>query len=59
VCANANSLDELVEQLIAQANQLGGRDNISCIVLGRAAAEPVTATQSRGFFSRFFKPLTK
>lgn len=59
VCASANGLDELVEQLIAQANQMGGRDNISCIVLGRASVEPVAAARPRGFLSKLFKPLTK
>ncbi|KFX70076.1 phosphoprotein phosphatase [Pseudomonas taeanensis MS-3] len=59
VCAGASNLDELVEQLITLANQLGGRDNISCIVLGRDAAEPVAAAQPRGFLSKLFKPLTK
>src|SRR3990167_1977239 len=54
LCSNAQTLDELVEQLLAQANQLGGKDNISCIVLGRDAATPSVEAKPRGLLSRLF-----
>lgn len=58
-CASAHTLDELVTQLIDQANQLGGHDNISCIVLGcdQTPVEPVEDPRPRGFLSKLFKPL--
>jgi protein phosphatase len=57
LCASAATLDELVTLLIERANQLGGNDNISCIVLGRGLLEPVEAARPRGFLSKLFKPL--
>ncbi|VXC35672.1 Phosphoprotein phosphatase [Pseudomonas sp. 9AZ] len=54
LCSNAQTLDELVEQLLAQANQLGGKDNISCIVLGRDAATHSVEAKPRGLLSRLF-----
>lgn len=54
LCAEAETLDALVEQLIGLANQLGGKDNISCIVLGLSAPEsPVIAARPRNFLSRW------
>jgi PPM family protein phosphatase len=57
LCAAAATLDALVASLIAQANQQGGHDNISCIVLGCGPSEPSDVEQPRGFLSRLFKPL--
>jgi PPM family protein phosphatase len=54
LCSNAQTLDELVEQLLAQANAMGGKDNISCIVLGRDAAVPSAPAKPRGLLSRLF-----
>jgi protein phosphatase len=54
LCSNAQTLDELVTQLIAQANEMGGKDNISCIVLGRDAPQPSAPAAPRGFLSRLF-----
>lgn len=54
LCAEAETLDELVEQLIGLANQLGGKDNISCVVLGLNTPEsPVIAARPRNFLSRW------
>ncbi|QKE63935.1 serine/threonine-protein phosphatase [Aquipseudomonas campi] len=54
LCVEAETLDALVEQLIGLANQLGGKDNISCIVLGLSAPEsPVIAARPRNFISRW------
>ena len=56
VCAEAATLDALVEELIALANQLGGRDNISCIVLGRSMAESTEIdARPRHFLSRWLQ----
>lgn len=38
-CAQASTLETLVAELIASANQHGGKDNVSCIVLAPAAIE--------------------
>jgi protein phosphatase len=54
VCAGAATLDALVEQLIGLANQLGGKDNISCIVLGRSVVESTEIdAKPRNFLSRW------
>lgn len=54
VCAGAATLDALVEQLIGLANQRGGKDNISCIVLGRSVAESTKFdARPRNFLSRW------
>lgn len=37
LCGQAETLDGLVSQLVKAANQNGGRDNVSCIVLARTA----------------------
>jgi len=56
LCSNAHTLDELVAELIAQANRMGGKDNISCIVLGRGVAPASVEPRPRGFLSRLFNP---
>ena len=54
VCAGAATLDELVDELIGLANRLGGKDNISCIVLGRSMAESMQIdARPRNFLSRW------
>lgn len=59
LCAAAGTLDELVEQLIAGANQAGGRDNISCIVIGLAVVEQIDANQRPQSFLRKLLSLGK
>lgn len=55
-CAEAATLEAMVEQLVGLANGHGGRDNISCIVLGLAPpAEPCEAPP-RGLLRKLFKP---
>lgn len=54
LCSSAQTLDELVVQLLAQANESGGKDNISCIVLGRDAAVASVKAKPRGLLSRLF-----
>lgn len=56
LCRSAQTLDELVTQLIDEANRMGGKDNISCIVLGRGTVPPHPETRARGFLSRLFTP---
>ncbi|MCQ4311662.1 protein phosphatase 2C domain-containing protein [Pseudomonas stutzeri] len=55
-CTAADTLEAMVEQLIEQANAKGGRDNISCIVLGHAMS---SSAESRGrrLLNKLFKPL--
>lgn len=54
VCAGAATLDELVDELIGLANRQGGKDNISCIVLGRSMAESTEIdARPRNFLSRW------
>lgn len=55
VCVRARTLDELVVQLAEEANRAGGRDNISCIVLGRRPQPPVVMDQPRRFIDWLFK----
>lgn len=56
-CAEADTLEAMVEQLVGQANSHGGRDNISCIVLGLGpAAEPHEA-RPPGLLRKLFKSL--
>lgn len=52
LCATAGTLDELVQQLIDAANESGGRDNISCIVIGLAVVEQIGADQRPQSFLR-------
>ena len=54
LCSSAQTLDGLVEQLLARANDMGGKDNISCIVLGRDAAAPSVAARPPGLLRRLF-----
>jgi protein phosphatase len=57
ICGAAATLEAMVSELVEEANRMGGRDNISCIVLaldGQAAA-PV-AERPRGFFEKLLKP---
>ncbi len=54
-CARADTLEGLVAQLIASANQAGGKDNVSCIVLAPAAEAPISpAPRKRSLFSFLF-----
>jgi len=57
ICADASTLDVLVSELVEVANRQGGRDNISCIVLGlpAAVADPV-AERPRSFLEKLLKP---
>ncbi|NQD91681.1 serine/threonine-protein phosphatase [Pseudomonas sp. CrR25] len=57
LCLSAATLDEVVALLIEHANQMGGHDNISCVVLGLGAVEAVEAERPRGFLRNLFKPL--
>lgn len=58
LCATAGTLDGLVAQLIELANNMGGKDNISCIVLGRSVAEqPIVEARPRSFLRKLLKPL--
>ncbi|MDE3739907.1 PP2C family protein-serine/threonine phosphatase [Metapseudomonas resinovorans] len=55
-CARAETLDDLVAHLLALACDAGGRDNISCIVIGLALSETtVAANRSNSFLSRLLK----
>lgn len=56
-CAAADTLEQMVEQLIDQANAHGGRDNISCIVLGRTLPAPLTEPVGRRLLHMLLKPL--
>jgi protein phosphatase len=52
LCASASTLDDLVQQLIDSANTAGGRDNISCIVIGLAVVEQIGVDQRPHSFLR-------
>lgn len=54
LCSGAQTLDELVTQLIGEANRMGGKDNISCIVLARSLPPPCEESKPRGLLSRLF-----
>ncbi len=55
LCSVAPTLEALVATLVAAACEHGGRDNISCIVLGRPAqAEPPAAERPRGLLAKLF-----
>lgn len=57
-CASAVTLDELVEQLVGLANQMGGRDNISCIVLAHNVTDSAQVfAKSSNFLSRWLTSL--
>ncbi|SDS67333.1 PP2C family protein-serine/threonine phosphatase [Pseudomonas oryzae] len=54
ICAGADTLEAMTCQLVEAANQAGGRDNISCIVLG--LGEPAAAAaEPRGLLDKLFK----
>lgn len=55
-CAEAATLEAMVEQLVELANSHGGRDNISCIVLGLGPAAEPRAAPPRGLLRKLFKP---
>lgn len=52
--ATAETLDKLVLQLVKAANQNGGRDNVSCIVLACEAPQVTVEPARRGWLSYFF-----
>jgi protein phosphatase len=55
-CATTETLEDLVAQLLAQACDAGGRDNISCIVIGMALPETTSrVNRSNSFLSRLLK----
>lgn len=56
-CTFADTLENLVEQLINQANRHGGRDNISCIVVGRTVPPPVVESRRRRLVDMLLKTL--
>ena len=56
-CTFADTLESLVEYLIDQANNHGGRDNISCIVVGRTAVSPTTESRTRRLINMLLNPL--
>ena len=54
-CTQARTLVGLVEALVELANDQGGRDNISCIVLGRASTvTPAPPAPRAGLLRRLF-----
>ena len=53
-CAAAATLDELVGELVEAANRMGGRDNISCIVLGLTSPPP-PEERPRSFLDKLLK----
>lgn len=55
LCVQARTLEELVATLVEEANRMGGRDNISCIVVGRRPQPPVVMDQPRRFIDWLFK----
>ncbi|WP_407297539.1 PP2C family protein-serine/threonine phosphatase [Stutzerimonas zhaodongensis] len=56
-CTFADTLESLVEYLIEQANNHGGRDNITCIVVGRTAAVTTTESRTRRLINMLLNPL--
>lgn len=56
-CTEADTLEQLVDRLIAVANARGGRDNITCIVLGRTLADPSALTLGQRVLHLLSKPL--
>jgi serine/threonine protein phosphatase PrpC len=56
-CTAADTLEAVVQQLIERANANGGRDNISCIVLGCTMPPPATGSRGRRLLHKIFKPL--
>ncbi|RRV25741.1 serine/threonine-protein phosphatase [Pseudomonas sp. o96-267] len=56
-CAEAATLEMMVEQLVGLANSHGGRDNISCIVLGLGPAAESREASPLGLLRKLFKSL--
>ena len=56
-CAEADTLEAMVEQLVGQANSHGGRDNISCIVLGLGPTTEPREAPTPGLLRKLFKSL--
>ncbi|MDP9940997.1 PP2C family protein-serine/threonine phosphatase [Ectopseudomonas alcaliphila] len=56
-CAEAATLEAMVEQLVGLANSHGGRDNISCIVLGLGPAAVPREAPTPGLLRKLFKSL--
>lgn len=55
LCSTAPTLEALVATLVEAAREHGGRDNISCIVLGRPGqTEPSVAERPRGLLAKLF-----
>ncbi len=54
-CLAAASLEDMVAQLVRSANDAGGRDNISCIVL--AVSSPPSESRPKGLLDKLLKPL--
>jgi PPM family protein phosphatase len=52
LCSSVETLDELVTQLLDAANRMGGKDNISCIVLARNVPSASAESRPRGLLSR-------
>ncbi|MGA6100226.1 PP2C family protein-serine/threonine phosphatase [Stutzerimonas marianensis] len=57
LCVEADTLEQLVERLVAEANTRGGRDNITCIVLGRSLTDQVTPSLGQRVLHMLSKPL--
>lgn len=57
ICASAGTLEAMVSELVEAANREGGKDNISCIVLGFSGPAAAPAEERpRGFFEKLLKP---
>ena len=56
-CAEADTLEAMVEQLVGLANSHGGRDNISCIVLGLGPTTEPREAPTPGLLRKLFKSL--
>ncbi|MGF0337609.1 PP2C family protein-serine/threonine phosphatase [Ectopseudomonas toyotomiensis] len=56
-CAEADTLEAMVEQLVGLANSHGGRDNISCIVLGLGPTAEPREVPIPGLLRKLFKSL--
>ncbi|MBJ7547194.1 serine/threonine-protein phosphatase [Pseudomonas sp. OA3] len=56
-CAEADTLEAMVEQLVGLANSHGGRDNISCIVLGLGPTTVPREAPTPGLLRKLFKSL--
>ncbi|MNY05767.1 hypothetical protein D3C86_1384970 [compost metagenome] len=57
ICTSAGTLEAMVSELVEAANREGGKDNISCIVLGLSGpAAPPAEERPRGFFEKLLKP---